>query len=140
MNIFQDVDARDEIAKKVDQVWKAKYPDVKYFTENLAEPNLDELQTFMSYRINMMDSKQIAISPYPIDRTYGNIEFYFGSRKGTGTRSLLAMRDYVKSSLKAKSLSSLKTLIPRPGSPNSGNGWHFETLYVPFYFDGMLKP
>lgn len=139
MNVYQDVDARDAIALKVDQVWKAEYPDIKYFTENLAEPNLDKLKDFMSYKINFLESKQIAISPYPIDRTYGTVEFYFGARKGTGTRKLLIMRDYMKSEMKALSLKPVKTLIPSPGKSNTGNGWHFETLFVPFYFDGMPK-
>lgn len=85
----------------------------------------------------MIASKQMTLGEHPIDRTTGYIQVYFGIKEGKGIRKLLQIRDFIKQNFKAKVFQSLKTTIPSPGKKNTGNGWHIETLMIPFYFDGM---
>ena len=136
--VFGDVQARDALVIEIENLWKASsFSTTPLFSDNGPPLQLDKLERFVKYEIHMVTSKQMTLGDNPIDRTHGYVRFYFGCREGKGTRQLLLMRDFLKQALKAKVYGSLKTLIPSPDKKNTGNGWHFETLHVPFYFDGM---
>lgn len=138
MTVFGDTQARDVLVNTIEDMWLASdFKDVSLFKDNGPEPQLDHLERFVKYEIYFMGSEQMTLGENPIDRTRGFVRFFFGTRQGKGTRALLVMRDYVKQELKAKNLGAVKTLIPSPEKSNTGNGWHFEVLTVPFYFDGM---
>ena len=136
--IFGDVQARDALVTHIETLWAASpHKATPIYSDNGPAPQLNKLERFVKYEIHMVTSKQMTLGEEPIDRTFGYVQFYFGCREGTGTRQLLILRDFLKQELKAKVFGSLKTLIPSPDKKNTGNGWHFEALRVPFYFDGM---
>lgn len=133
---FTTADAFDAIVTEILDLWAASdFDDIVIYGVNGPAPNLDDLQKVVHYDIRFGESKQVTIAKNPVDRTWGSIEFHFGVRAGKGTRSALVMQAYVKDCLKALSLGRVKTLIPSAGPPAEAQGWVFQTLYVPFYFD-----
>lgn len=138
MSVFSTADAHDAIVATVVTMWEeSEFDDVKLYGNNGPAPNLDDLKKCVNFEIDFSTSEQVTIAKNPIDRTWGSIEFHFGVREGTGIRAARVMQAYVKEYLKAGSFGSVKTLIPSPGPTKVAKGWRFETLYVPFYFDGM---
>jgi len=136
VSVYTSVDARDDIVAKIKQLWAASdFQDVGMYGGNGPKPDLDKVPKFANFEIVFRDAEQVTLGNDPVDRTYGSIEFQFGAREGTGVRSLLAMQAYMKTGLKAATLGCVKTLIPSPAPGSSGNGWVFEALFVPFYFD-----
>lgn len=137
-NEFSPLNARDLIVAEVYRLHEeSEFKDVPIHGNNGPKPNLDELQQVINYEIEYSSSEQVTISERPIDRTWGYIEFHFGIKEGQGSRQILGMQSYFKSQLKARQLGAVKTLIPSPGKPVDFQGWVFETLYVPFYFDSL---
>jgi len=135
---YGTVNARDDMVTKIQAAWQAsEFSDVVIYGDNLPDPNLDEVAKFCNYEFVFNKSVQVTIAAKPVDRTWGQIEFGFGAREGTGSRSLRVMLDYMKDEFKAATIGHVKTLIPSPGAPTRSNGWVIETLYVPFYFDSM---
>lgn len=136
--VFSTAHARDAIVEAVLAAWEAsEFSEVPLHGNNGPAPNLDSIKKVVNYEIEFGKSEQVTIAARPIDRTWGFIEFHFGVKQGTGTKAALVMQAYVKEALKARDLQAVKTLIPSAGAPKVAVGWHFETLYVPFYFDGM---
>lgn len=136
--VFSTLDARDAIVEKIITTWTAsEFSDVELYGNNGPKPNLDSLQKVVNYEVVFGDSEQVTIAQRPIDRTWGSIEFHFGVREGKGSKAMLAMQAFMKEELKATNILSVKTLIPSAGKQKPAVGWVFETLYVPFYFDGL---
>lgn len=144
MSVFSVVDARNAIVTEVTSLWSSStFKDVALHGNNGPKAQLDQLREVVNYEIEFGPSEQVTIANDPIDRTWGNIEFYFGVREGKGLLRPLQMQAFVKQELKARTLASVKTLIPSAGRQEKAVGWVFETLYVPFYFDsypiGQIK-
>lgn len=135
--VYSTADAQQDIVNAVWDIWDASdFSDVPLHGVNGPAAELDKLDRVANFEIEFRDSEQVTIGARPIDRTWGSIEFHFGTRKGRGVRSLLVMQSFVKEALKAERLGLVRTLIPSPGRTKEAGGWVFETLYVPFYFDG----
>ncbi len=137
-DVFSTLDARNAIVAKVVATWEAsEFSDVEIYGNNGTKPNMDTLEKVVNYEVVFGDSEQVTIATRPIDRTWGSIEFHFGVREGKGSKAMLAMQAFMKEELKAINLEAVKTLIPSAGKQKTAVGWVFETLYVPFYFDGL---
>lgn len=138
MTVFSTLDARDAIVKKVTSIWAAsEFDDIPLHGNNGPKPNYDTANKVVNFEIEFGESEQVTLAARPIDRTWGAIEFHFGIKEGRGTRAMLAMQAFLKEELKATNIEAVKTLIPSAGKQKQAVGWVFETLYVPFYFDGL---
>lgn len=136
--IFSTLDAHAAIDERVVTIWEeSEFSDIGLFGSNGPKPNLDKVQKYVNFEIVFNESEPVTIGEKPIDRTWGSIEFHFGGKDGKGVRALLAMQAFIKEELKATNIESVKTLIPSAGRQKQAPGWVFETLYVPFYFDGL---
>lgn len=138
MSVYSAADASKDLVTKIVTLWgTSEFDDINLYGNNGPKANLDEEKKFVNYEIEFRDSEQVTLGSNPIDRTWGSVEFHFGVRAGTGTRAALVMQAFLKDELKATTIGKVKTLIPSVGPTKVAPGWIFETLYVPFYFDGL---
>lgn len=138
MSTYTEVEARFALVTKLLEIHgSSEFATLPVYGENGPGPNMDTLKTLIHYEIVFDDTEQATLGADPATRTWGRIELVFGTREGTGTLPLLRMRAMFQQGFKGLRLGGVNTLIPKPGKPNTGNGWRFERLLVPFYFDTL---
>lgn len=139
-------DAQKAIVSEFSSLWLASdYKAIPFFGNNGPNPDLDALTSFVNLDVVFSgNNRQVTLGINPIDRTFGYVEVFFGSKTQTGRQTLLKQQSFVKEAFKGLQLDALKFTIPSPLPASRANNWYFEVLHIPFYFDsspaGFIAP
>ena len=129
------VEARDTIVAYLDPAWAAAYPSVPKFYENTTSVQRDKIDhLFLAVDIEFEDSFRQGIDADPVTASYGAIHLCLFAKKGEGTRTTLAMFDFLTNLLKYRKLSGVTLDCPTPGNKTDKDGWVSMALEVPFSF------
>lgn len=136
-----EVQARDILAKAVDDAWKAsQFSDVRLYSTSGPQPQVDVDTVFVQYEIVMNDANQSTLGETHWTRHRGDLVINFAAKNGgmTGERALLVMRQEMREAFDSEHFGSVKTTTPTPRRDPQLPGWNIKSLAVPFYFDELV--
>jgi hypothetical protein len=90
---------------------------------------------FLKVDVNFDAAVQASVETAPMTRVQGSLLLVVMAAEGTGTRNSLTYVDYLSNLFKYRSLSGVQTGAPTPSSSLVSQGWFYQELFVPFWFD-----
>ncbi len=90
---------------------------------------------FAACEIHFNDGEQTDMGLNPGTRYRGAIWLAVGMKQGEGTASALKILAVLANGFKNVSFGGVTCRAPRPVPGALRNGWYYETIRVPFYFD-----
>lgn len=130
------VQARDALVSHFHTGWSTAYPSIPAFYENAQSIDLDNHTAgFVKFDIDYEASFQASMEQVPITRVQGHVYITLATLEGTGTRTLAGYLDTLTTLMKYQSLSGVQTGAPSPMRSELSEGWYFQELAVPFWFD-----
>jgi hypothetical protein len=90
---------------------------------------------FVACDILWVDGQQASMEFEPIVRRLGAVWFHVGVKMGAGTAGALSMLSAITKQFEIQSFGGLVTQAGQPLGGFERNGWWYERVRVPFYFD-----
>jgi hypothetical protein len=130
------VQARDALVSHLHTHWSVSYPTIKVYYENTLPLALDSVgPVFLKVDVNFDAAVQASVETAPMTRVQGSLLLVVMAAEGAGTRNSLTYVDYLSNLFKYRSLSGVQTGAPTPSSSLVSQGWFYQELFVPFWFD-----
>jgi hypothetical protein len=130
------VEARDLLVSHLHTNWGGTYPTVPVFYENTTSVDLDSVgDAFLRAEISFEYAQQASMERTPITRVNGRFLFALLTKEGLGTRTVLGYIDYLTTLFKHRTLGGVQTATPTPMRSTLRDGWYYQELAVPFWFD-----
>ena len=132
------VQARDWIVAKASAAFAANHPTLPVFWDNALEIDPDATGSpFVRVTIEFDDARQLTINGVPERRVDGEIVFSIFTKKGSGTRTTLALVDFLETEFKYVTTGPVKTSTPYLAPKDDRGGWVNQDVLVPFFFDSL---
>lgn len=130
------VEARDALVFHLNTAWPAAYPTVPIYYENTLHVDLDSVgDAFVRAEVTFSDAVQASVETNPLTRVQGALYLVLMTREGLGTRTMLGYMDYLTGLFKYRTLNGVQTGAPAPMRTLMKDGWYYQELAVPFWFD-----
>lgn len=129
------VQARDWIVAKASAAFAANHPALPVFWDNATEVDPDVTASpFVRVTIEFDDARQLTINGVPERRVDGEIVFSIFTKKGSGTRAVLDLVDFIEGEFKYVTAGPVKTSTPYLTPKSERGGWVSQDVLVPFFF------
>lgn len=129
------VQARDAIVGWLHPAWTSAYPTIPVFYENTTQIALDTVGfSFLTVAVDFQDAIRQGIDSTPETRMFGEVTLRLFIKEGQGTRTTLAIQDYLTALMKYRELAGVTLDTVSPGKKQSRDGWSSYDLLVSFSF------
>lgn len=131
-------DARAAVAGRLKTGMDATYPAVPVVYENHTTVDLaTQASPYVRLAIIFNDGAQASIELTPLARYRGAVYLAVYCKEGQGTKDVLQILGYLATLFKAVKFGGVQTHVGLPMPGAEMDGWYYEAVRVPFYFDDL---
>lgn len=131
-------EARAAIYSALNTVMADAHPGIPVLYENRLNVDLNlQTEPFVACELVWNDGSQIGMGDTPGKRYMGAIWLATANKQGEGTAELLAVMTTLSDAFGIKTVGGVTCQAPRPLPGYLKDGWYFQPVRIPFYFDDM---
>lgn len=131
-------DARAAIVGRLKATLDASNPTTAVSYENRATVDLaTQAAPFVACEVLFNDGEQASMELAPVVRYSGAIWLAVAVKEGEGTKTALVILGTLAAAFKTVSFGGVVAQAPRPMPGFRRDGWYYEPIRVPFYFDDI---
>lgn len=126
--------ARDALVSYISAQLTSAFPDLEVVWDNAEQVDLTTIgDQFLQVDVDFEDRYGADLEGVT-DHVAGTVGFRYFVKAGRGSRSTLVVFDTLDGLFRQRNISGVQTLVPRPGSKDTRNGWRSADLHLPLEY------